>query len=230
MLRDIIFIDEDLCDGCGACIPSCAEGALAIVDGKARVVADRFCDGLGACLGHCPKGALTVVKKETDPFDEQAAHEHVRAMSQTPPAAPASCQTANVSRSQTGPLPTWPVQLRLVPPTAPFLAGADILLAADCSVAAAPDFHARLKGRVLLMACPKFDDPADMIQRLDAILTAARPNSVEILRMEVPCCRGIVRAFEVAARDRNIPLTVTTLSTAGRVVHEPNLKPMEAVA
>jgi ferredoxin len=228
MLRDIIHIDEELCDGCGLCIPSCAEGALAIVNGKAKVVSDHLCDGLGACLGHCPKGALTVVRKDTDPFDEQAVHQRLEKLQTRQPDSP-SCQSADMVRAQSGPLPTWPVQLRLVPPTAPFLAGTDILLASDCSVAALPDFHAHLNGRVLLMACPKFDDAADMGRRLADILRIARPKSVEILRMEVPCCRGLAEICRQAAAGLDISTQTTIVSTTGLCTQARNANPPEVL-
>ena len=182
--RKIIEIDEERCDGCGLCIIGCAEGALKVVDGKAKVVADKFCDGLGACLGECPNDALTIVEKEADEFDEIAVEEHLSQMAKTQPhnapaptsgcpsAAlqsfePTACQKANQPSIHGGggvsALSHWPVQIRLVPPQAPFLKNAHLLVAADCTPLAYPDFHERLlKGKVVLMGCPKFDDVQDL--------------------------------------------------------------------
>ncbi len=224
-LRKIIEIDEALCDGCGQCVPGCAEGALQIVDGKARLVADMYCDGLGACLGECPTGALRIVERDADPFDEAAVEEllaHQKATQAPPAPAPqpratggcpsarvmqlTPCQAANRphqqaagakapgSGAQSSELTHWPVQLRLVPPQAPFLKNADVLLLADCAALAVPDLHAHyLAGRVALMACPKFDDAQLYVQRLTDILRESGIRSLTVLEMEVPCCSGLTQ-------------------------------------
>jgi ferredoxin len=215
--RKIIRIDEEKCTGCGKCVPACAEGALAIVEGKARLVAEIYCDGLGACVGECPEGALTIEELEAAPFDEKAVAEHlarrleaepllcgcpstsVRALGPDPAPAPAS-GPAITSR-----LSHWPVQLKLVPPGAPFLRGAEIIVCADCVPFAMPDFHERyLAGRAVLVGCPKLDDLEYYRDKLRAILGHARPTRIIVLRMEVPCCAGLAHAV-AEARDAVIP-------------------------
>ena len=186
IIRKIIEIDENLCNGCGECIINCAEGALQIVDGKARMLAEKYCDGLGACLGHCPTGALRIIEREAEDFDEEAVEELLskKETAQAHPAAPVGgcpsarlqtfapatpCQAANAPiplGSTTGSaLSHWPVQIRLVPPNAPFLKGADLLIAADCVPVAYPEFHRDLlSGKVVMLDCPKFDEVESTIQ------------------------------------------------------------------
>lgn len=236
-IREIIEIDEEKCDGCGLCIPSCVEGALALVDGKVRLVKDSYCDGMGACLGECPRGALRIVHREADEFsmpDHVAPAAHAETVSAAAPAcasasAPVASLTAafsgcpgSAARSFAAPaaakaavaaprtesggstesaLRHWPVQLCLVPPHASFLAGTDMLLAADCVPFAYADFHRDLlAGRSLLVGCPKLDDLDLYARKLAAIFETARPRSLTIARMEVPCCGGIVQAALHAKR------------------------------
>jgi NAD-dependent dihydropyrimidine dehydrogenase PreA subunit len=213
MLRDLIVIDEAKCDGCGNCVTACAEGALAVIDGKARLVSEIYCDGLGACLGHCPQGAITVVKREAPDFDQAAVdvhlakqkkpaislhgHGHACPGTQMRSLGPrAAGAPAKESPSQLG---HWPIQLALVNPAAPFLAGADLLLTAHCVPVALPDFHARwVSGRGVLLACPKLDDLARHTAKLTAILAQGRPASLTVMRMEVPCCGGLAFAAKQA--------------------------------
>ncbi len=226
MLREIVIIDEELCDGCGLCIPSCAEGALKIINGKAKLVSDNLCDGMGACLGHCPKGAIRIEQREADEFDERevqrqkAASKAVKpslkltdappqggcpgsrfAMFGAPPAAntPASAaSTAQASRSE---LRHWPVQLRLLSAQAPVLKEASLLVAADCVPVAYPDFHAKLlAGHAVVIGCPKFDDMEEGVARLAAIISANELKEITVARMTVPCCAGILHAV-LRARD-----------------------------
>lgn len=208
MQRPIIEIDEEKCTGCGQCILDCAEGALAIIDGKARLVSEVFCDGLGACL-NCPHGALSLVTREAPAFDEAAA----LAAKARRSGQPASC--AGSAPRQLAPLrsltpteqgadpvastATWPLQLRLVPPTAPFLRGAHLLLAAHCAGFCLPRLHEDwLAGRVPVIACPKLDDPAASRQALTALLTHGGIVAVTVLRMSVPCCGGLERLLHQA--------------------------------
>jgi len=240
--RKIIKIDEEKCDGCGVCVPSCAEGALQIIDGKARLVAEKFCDGLGACLGECPNDALQVIESEAEDFDEKAVEEHLKATeqfnqkepftmacgcpsTQIQSFAPAmTCQEANqpVSHpSAQSALAHWPVQIHLVPPTAPFLKGADLLVAADCTPAAYPNFHRDfLKGKVLMLGCPKFDDAQAYIEKFTDIFNTAGIKSVTVLTMEVPCCQGlpmiVKKGLELAKK--KIPLEQVIISTRGEVL------------
>jgi Fe-S-cluster-containing hydrogenase component 2 len=236
-IRKIIRIDEEKCNGCGLCVPSCAEGAIRVVDGKARLVAQKYCDGLGACLGECPQGALTVIDAEADPFDEEAAKNHAHPAgekagpgtlpcgcpsAQLQTFSPSACDRANVPVSQpasgVSALSHWPVQIRLVPPTAPFLQGADLLVAADCTPVAYARFHEDLlRGKTVLMGCPKFDDAEAYVDKFAAIFATARIKSVTIAVMEVPCCQGlpvIVRKAMTRA-GKEIPIEIVVISTCG---------------
>jgi len=223
--RKIVKIDEELCDGCGVCVPSCAEGALQIIDGKARLVGENLCDGLGACLGECPQGAITIEEREAEEFDEVAVHTHLKKLEDTdmPCGCPGSAMRTIACEDepsvQTGPVKSelshWPVQLMLVPPTAPFLKNADILIAADCVPFKVPDFHSKyLRGKSLLVGCPKLDNLDFYRRKLKEIFAAARPKSITVLRMEVPCCGGIVHAV-LEARDHSAPGLPVTVHTIG---------------
>jgi Pyruvate/2-oxoacid:ferredoxin oxidoreductase delta subunit len=240
--RKIIRIDEEKCDGCGLCVPSCAEGAIGIVDGKARLLAEKYCDGLGACLGECPQDALTIIETEVDDFDVEAAEKHVQSRKAVPlPAAPvmpcgcpstlmriftpeAACEKANQPVRQNSPgsaLSHWPVQIRLVPPTAPFLKDAHLLVAADCTPLAYAAFHQDfLSGKVALLGCPKFDDVQDYVDKFTQIFQSNTIQGVTVLVMEVPCCQGlpvIVRkAMTQAGRD--IPLKEVVISIQGKIL------------
>lgn len=234
MRRKIIEIDESLCNGCGACVTGCAEGALEIRDGKAKVVAETFCDGLGACLGHCPTGALAIVEREAPDFDEEAAMAHVAAQKNAqarsagcPSGRPLTltpCQAANVPASQpaTGAstLGTWPIKLRLVQPEAPFLRGARLLLTSDCVPPAFPAFQsAFLPGRVALLGCPKFDDVQSYVDKLTAIVAANDIADITVLQMEVPCCSGMARiaAKAVAEAGKTVPVTRVVVTRRGDI-------------
>ena len=194
--RDIIQIDEERCNGCGQCVRDCAEGAIAIIDGKARMISESYCDGLGACLSGCPQGALQIIHREADPFDEQAVEKHLARNTEP---LPCGCSGTAVRQFPTHATAlfeaagtrSWPVKLRLVPPTAPFLKGAHLLIAADCAGAASARFHQLAKDKIILIACPKFEDAAAMRERLAELRHVAAPASVTVLRMEVPCCTGL---------------------------------------
>jgi len=226
-IRKIVHIDEQRCNGCGECIPNCPEGALRIVDGKARIVNDRYCDGLGACLGGCPQDAVRIIEREADTFDEAAvaalrshprdgvAGRHVAQGPACPGAAVMNAATkrdvlADAERGpQSSALRQWPVQLRLVPANAPFLRGADLLVAADCVPFALPDFHGRLlRGRKLLVGCPKLDDMTQYAQKLTAILKQNNLRSLTIAYMEVPCCYGLAALAQRAMADSGKELAV----------------------
>lgn len=242
MQREIIRIDEEKCDGCGLCVPGCAEGAIRIVDGKARIVADKYCDGLGACLGHCPQGALSIEVREAEAFDEQAV-EALLATGQPVHAAASAeqfsgCPSANVTTlspcegfsslrirpdndTSASALSHWPVQIRLVPPDAPFLQDADLLLTADCVAVALPDFHSRwLPGRVVLMGCPKFDDAESYVERLSALFQTTSIRSLTVLEMEVPCCANMSRIVAKAVARAGVTLRFerVVISCGGQVV------------
>lgn len=249
--RKIVEIDQARCDGCGLCVPSCAEGAIQIINGKAKLVADVYCDGLGACLGECPQGAITVVEREAEAFNEEAARRHVSGLRSahvrgphTKRAAPPSgCPgtamhdlTLNVlPQAPVGPpmpdegatsaepsaLGHWPVQLHLVPPNAPFLKNADLLLVADCVPFALADFHRRfLRQRPVVIGCPKLDDTHAYVEKLSAMLRVSAIQSLTVVRMEVPCCLGLVRVAQAAMRaaGREVPLEEVTISIRGKVI------------
>lgn len=199
MLRPIIEIDEDKCNGCGQCITDCAEGALAIVDGKARLISEVYCDGLGACL-NCPQGALSLGMRDAPEFDEEAAmkakeQREKKKAAQLKPLIPNSGQKKDI-KSQ---LPSWPIQLALVPPTAVYLKGAPILLGAHCAGFAAPNIKDWLTGRIPLIACPKLENQQMLIDRLASILSNNETPEISILRMSVPCC-GLDRIVSEAIK------------------------------
>lgn len=231
MERPIIHIDEDLCDGCGQCVLDCAEGALAVVDGKARLISESYCDGLGACL-NCPRGALRLITREAPDFDEAAAlaakaaregrpafsgrhgcpGSAARSLTQLTPLDTPTGGAASTLRAQ---LPAWPLQLRLLPPTASFLRHADILLAAHCAGFALPDLHERwLCGRVPVIACPKLDNGNnEYLDRLAAILRGhadAPPRSLTVLRMSVPCCAGLEHLARAAVQQAGLNIVPQT--------------------
>jgi Pyruvate/2-oxoacid:ferredoxin oxidoreductase delta subunit len=245
VLRKIIEIDDEKCDGCGNCVPSCAEGAIQIVDGKARVVADKYCDGLGACLGECPQGALKIVEREAEEFDEAAVHELLeqQAKDGRPPAqgslaAPGGCPSAAVKTFFTSPcdcanqpqnhgtggmsaLGHWPVQIRLVPAGAPFLKNADLLIAADCVPVAYPAFHKDfLAGKAVMIGCPKFDNAQEYVDKLTRVFKESGIKSITAVIMEVPCCAGlpaiIKKALENSGMD--IPFSQVTVSAKGEIL------------
>ena len=241
-LRKIVEIDEEKCDGCGLCVPSCAEGAIRIIDGKAKLIAEKYCDGLGACLGECPRDAIHIVEKEVEEFDEEAVKEHLQSegmkTEEKTAIMPRGCPSANirsfadpVANKPTGtPKPVdktpsalshWPVQIRLVPPHAPFLKNADLLVAADCSPIAYSDFHRDfLTGKVVMMGCPKFDDTKLYEERFRQIFSQAEVKSVTVLVMEVPCCQGLPAIVQAALKDagKNIPLEIVTIGLKGKIL------------
>ena len=270
--RKIINIDEEKCTGCGQCIPECPEGALQIIDGKARLVSDLFCDGLGACIGHCPEDAMTVEEREAEPYDEDkvmanivpqgpntirahlahlkdhgAEKYHRQAVAYLekhhielpredksqplPCGCPGSavrsleCREEPEADTPAGTRPSrlrnWPIQIMLVPPQAPYLQDADLLIAADCVGAASPDFHDQfVKGKILLIGCPKLDDAEFYREKLAAMFKANRINSVTVVHMTVPCCFGLVQLVRNAVADsgRAIPFAEVTLGLDGKEV------------
>lgn len=237
-MRKIVEINEDLCNGCGECVTSCAEGALKIIDGKARLVSEIYCDGLGACLGGCPQGAIKIIEREAVPFDEHATEEYLKStkhktaedmqhacpssrlqMFGNSPCSEANKPVTHISHTgSTSALTHWPVQIRLVPPTAPFLKGADLLVAADCAPVAYPDFHADfLKDKVIMMGCPKFDNADEYIQKFADIFRTADIRSVTVVVMEVPCCSRLPVIVErgMAIAGKHIPVEEIVISTRG---------------
>ena len=243
ILRKIVEIDPERCDGCGQCVPSCAEGAIRIIDGKAQLAAEKYCDGLGACLGECPNDALKVIEREAEDFDEAAVEEHLKETGEKgsegatvlPCGCPStqlqslssvdSCQAANQPQSQIGgqvsALGHWPVQIKLVPPTAPFLKGADLLVVADCTPLAYPNFHRDLlPGKVVMMGCPKFDDVQEYIAKFTEIFNTAGIKSITTAVMEVPCCSGLPFIIKKALESsgKRIPLEEKVISIRGELM------------
>ncbi|MHB9137948.1 MAG: ATP-binding protein [Victivallaceae bacterium] len=214
MKRNIVKIDRDKCNGCGLCVSACAEGAIQMVNGKAELVTDSYCDGLGACLGECPQGAITIEERDAAEFDEAAVKKHLERKITSDPKHHQGCPGMKVfainekvvsssAKSSGQPSPSelrqWPVQLHLTPIQAPYWTGADLLLAADCVSVAYADFQERLlKGRKIIVACPKLDDTGNYLEKLTAILRENDIRSLTAARMEVPCCGGIVRLAQLA--------------------------------
>jgi ferredoxin len=233
MIRKIIKIDEEKCNGCGLCAAACHEGAIGMVGGKAKLLRDDYCDGLGACLPSCPTQAINFEEREAQEYDEEAVKEHMRKHQEEKPhhvcpgtqsrllkqreeqeAAPVSMKES-ISR-----LAQWPVQIKLVPINAPYFTDANLLIAADCSAYAYADFHNKyMKNRITLIGCPKLDE-GDYSEKLTAIIKNNSIKSVTVVRMEVPCCGGIENAVKRALQNSGkfLPWQVVTISTDGQIL------------
>lgn len=277
MKRKIIKIDEELCNGCGLCVPNCAEGALQIIDGKARLISDLFCDGLGACLGNCPLGAIEVEEREAEPYDEKKVMDHVskggenvikahlkhmldhgetefynqgveylkennikidldsiKEVNKMHTGCPGSRamdfsqkndENKEVTTGDTASqLQQWPIQLHLISPMAQYFKGADLLIAADCTAFAMGSFHQDyLKGKKLVIACPKLDSDKEIyISKITALINDAKVNTITVLMMEVPCCGGLISLVMEAMRnaDRKVPVKSAILSLQGKTLKE----------
>lgn len=237
MLRKIISIDEEKCNGCGLCVTACHEGALQLINGKARLISESYCDGLGDCLPECPTGAITLQEKETVEYDEEAVKKNMeKRQTQTHSSQPCGCpgtQAKLLARKHEPPvfqsevssssqLNQWPCQLKLIPVNASYLDNAHLLIAADCTAFAYPAIHQKfMRNKITLIGCPKLDD-TDYSEKLTAILKQHEIKSVTVLRMEVPCCGGIVQAVKKALINSEtlIPWHVVTISTDGRIIED----------
>ena len=239
MKRKIVEIDAEKCNGCGLCAKACHEGAIAMVDGKARLVKDDYCDGMGDCLPACPTGAITITEREAAAYDEQAVAKRKAESQAKSAAAPHICpgkmarmiertaQPPTTPNASTPPLPAlasqlrqWPVQIKLVPVKAPWFEGAKLLVAADCTAYAYAAFHQELmRGRITVIGCPKLDE-GDYTEKLTAILTQNNIKELVIVRMEVPCCGGLERAATNAlkASGKFIPWRVVTVAIDGHII------------
>lgn len=243
MIRKIVQIDQERCNGCGLCVPSCAEGAIKMVNGKAVLSADNLCDGLGACLGECPQDAIRIIERDADEFDETAVDTHLRENGKTPAAVhshpghhghahgggcpgsramsfakPASITQESGSRQSM--LGQWPVQLQLVSTTAPYFQDADLLIAADCVPFAYADFHKDfLVGKAVVVGCPKLDDNQFYMEKLTELFRTSSIKSITVIKMEVPCCGGIAMAARqaLAAAGKNIPYKEVTVGIRGEL-------------
>ncbi len=255
MKRKIIRIDEEKCNGCGQCVIGCAEGAIQLLDGKAKLVSEVYCDGLGACIGECPVGALTLEEKEAPEYDQALVDKHLLASGRAPhsPISPNSpsavpvfqgCpgsmarslhQNVNTSAPEACPgsissaptphsaLGNWPVQFSLLPINAPYLERASLLMAADCTAFAYPDFHRRfMKGKVAIIGCPKLDDAGMYREKLANVIQANDIEFIHVVYMEVPCCGGLVRLVQGAVSDsgHKVPVKLTKISIGGEILDE----------
>lgn len=226
MIRRIIEIDEQKCNGCGACAAACHEGAIGMVNGKAKLMRDDYCDGLGDCLPTCPTGAITFVEREAAAYDEAAVLAAKKHREQTIPCGCPGSAVKGIKRKKTAPaavavqesqLQQWPVQIRLVPVNAPYFHQAELLVAADCTAYAYAGFHQEfIREHITLIGCPKLDD-TDYSEKLTEILRQNDIRSVTVVRMEVPCCGGIEHAVKAALWNsgKMIPWNVVTISTDG---------------
>jgi ferredoxin len=241
--RQVIKIDEERCDGCGLCAEACHEGAIQIIDGKAKLVSDSYCDGLGDCIGECPRGAISFETREAAFYDEEAVKRNQAARQED--SLPCGCpgtasrslareenatpckDSAAPPASEQSTLSNWPIQLKLVPVNAPWLQGADVLLAADCSAASIPDFHGKyLDGKILLMGCPKLDDADSYRKKLAEMIQANEFRSLHVVIMEVPCCGGLTRLAEEAVEKarKSLDLKKTVVDVRGKVLREETLR------
>ena len=235
MRRNIINIDEEKCTGCGLCVVACAEGAIQIIDGKAKLVSDIYCDGLGACIGECPEGALTIIEREADDFDEEATKEHLERLKGSHEEPIHGCPGSMLREIRhqvktkdevlyeelTSELTNWPIQLHLVSPSASYFKGADLLLVADCVPFAYANFHAKfLKNKPLVIGCPKLDDAPYYVEKLTEIIKSSSIKSITVVHMEVPCCSGlsIIANRAVASSGRSIPIKDYTISISGEIL------------
>jgi Pyruvate/2-oxoacid:ferredoxin oxidoreductase delta subunit len=236
--RDIITIDEELCDGCGVCVPSCHEGAIRIIDGKAKLIDDSFCDGLGDCLAECPQDAITIVKKEVAPYDQEAVDRHLKELAtqtESEPETLACGCPGSMERTIThegeetiGPatklkseLKQWPVKIELVNPGAPYFQEADLAVIADCSPIAFANTHNEImKGKAVAIGCPKFGDLELYLNKIAAIIDQGNVRSISVYRMEVPCCSGLVHACLTAAQNakRKVPVEEVVVGIEGEIL------------
>ena len=237
MIRKIIEIDAQKCNGCGQCVNACAEGAIQLVDGKAKLVSDVYCDGLGACIGECPVDALKIIEREAVEFDQNEVDKFLTKQKASPCATggcpgsmprnlshqPASSPAHSLETAQQSSLANWPIQLTLVPVNASYLKHASLLVAADCTAFAFPGFNQRfMKGKVSLIGCPKLDDSDSYRKKLAQIITANEIEFIHVVYMEVPCCGGLVRLVQSAVIDSGVkvPLRLTKIGINGNILDE----------
>ena len=222
IIRKIVKIDEEKCNGCGLCIPSCHEGALQIVNGKARLLSEVYCDGLGACIGECPQGAIIIEEREAEEFNEEMVKRHLREKKsqtqvQTPMQGRKSAELSP-SDSFSSVLTQWPIQLRLIPLQAPYLQDVDLLVVADCVPFAFANFHQELlQGKSIVIGCPLLDDISFYEKKLTELFRQSKIKSVTVVNMEVPCCNGLNRITREAVQrsGKNIPIKQIVINMKG---------------
>ena len=246
-LRKIIEIDEEKCNGCGQCIVDCAEAALQIVNGKAKLVKEIYCDGLGACLGSCPAEALAIVEREAEAFDEDATEKHMKEESKMkegfcgcagtkPVDFTEKTKAGNVSADEQPELQNWPIQLKLVGTAGAYLNDANILLAADCTAFSAVGFHSRfIKGKKVLIGCPKLDNAQQYFEQLTGLFKDYSIKSISVVRMEVPCCGGLAYITQQAIKNsgKDIPYNEVVIGIKGDIKKEgmaPMIPKLQAVS
>jgi ferredoxin len=243
--RKIIKIDEEKCSGCGACVTKCAEGALQIVNGKAKVVNEVFCDGLGACIGECPEGALKIIERDAPEFDEEAVKRHISEdemehaeMRREHPACgcpghdpiqlkmhghKAAGRGEHRSEERPPELINWPIQWKLVQPSMPFFRGEEVLIAADCVPFAMRDFHGKyLAGRPVIIGCPKLDEQQAYLDKLTDVIKSSGLRAIQVVHMEVPCCFGLEKLVDEAVRrsGKKVPVKIAVVGIKGEVLKE----------
>ena len=239
VMRNIVKIDEEKCNGCGQCVDACAEGAIEIIDGKAKLVSEIYCDGLGACLGHCPEDAITIEQREADNFDEQATEAHLAKKKSPQQQSNFVCpgimakdlrkqgdNDESIAGDVSSQLGQWPVQLKLVSPRAPYFANADLLLVADCVPFAMGDFHDKfLKNHSIAVGCPKLDDSRFYIDKLAEIIKLNELNSLTVIHMEVPCCSGLTHIAKEAIVGSGVKMSFEdiTIDLRGNVAKTENI-------
>jgi ferredoxin len=221
LMRNIVKIDEEKCNGCGQCVNACAEGAIKLINSKAKLVSEIYCDGLGACIGHCPQDAITIEKREAEEFDEQATQKHLSEQKKMEEQLSFVCPgmmskqlrekkdelVKNAQNSIPSELSHWPVQLKLVPPNAPYFANAELLLVADCVPFAMGNFHDKfLKDHSIAIGCPKLDDKEFYIDKLATIIKVNNLKSLKVIHMEVPCCSGLTEIARQAISKNKIAM------------------------
>lgn len=232
--RNIIEIDEEKCDGCGQCVTDCAEAALQIIDGKAKIVKDMYCDGLGACIKGCPTGALTIIQREADPFDEAATEEHIKEVRNMkeefcgcPGSRAVDLSEKNIkvrgAADEQPELANWPIQLKLIGTSATYLKDADLLIAADCTAFSTINFHSRfIRGKKVIIACPKLDNAQQYYEKLTEMFRINDLKSITVVRMEVPCCGGLLYLVKesIKAAGKEIPLEEVIIGIKGDILKE----------
>ncbi len=241
-VRNIVKIDEDKCNGCGKCISACAEGAIQMVSGKAKLVSDVYCDGLGACLGTCPQDAITIEQREAHDFDEKVVEKYLAAQKEIAEEIDFVCpglMAKEIERDEKGEntagvgdvssqLSQWPVQLSLISATAPYLKGCDLLIVADCVPLVMGDFHGKfLKGKKIVVCCPKLDDTAPYVEKLADMIKANELSSLAVVHMEVPCCSALTRITQqaVMASGLNIGFDDVTIGLKGNILKTERIGP-----